>query len=118
MRGGRGAGAPGRGTESGTVWPVKGAPCLLDSHSHGDNDENGSSDDVLSAYNMAGATLGFTLVMSMEPRPHQDQYHYHNVTTEEPASHSQQMAEPGFSQNSDFKTYLGMSLQLGRYKRS
>ena len=78
------------------MWPVEGAPCLLDSHSQGDADGDGSSDDVLSIYNMAGATPGFMLVMSVEPRPHQDQDHYPKVTTEEPALQGQQMAESGF----------------------
>lgn len=71
---------------------LEGAPCLLDSCSWGDD----SSEDVLSAYSMAGTTLGFTLLMSVDSRPHQDQDHYPNVTKEEPALHSQQMTEPGF----------------------
>lgn len=48
----RGGWGTGRGAGPGTAWPLQGAPCLLGGHSRGDKDENRSSDDILSTYNV------------------------------------------------------------------
>lgn len=96
LEGWAGRGAHGGGSRPGTVWPVEGAPCLLDSCSQGGADGDGRGDNVLSTYNVAVAAPGFMLAMSVEPHPRQGQGDYPNFTMEEPAPQDQQMAEPGF----------------------